>query len=115
MDEKVTRQTAFKRADALAQAVMAASRTWPAQERSLYSEIRQAALRTPALVAAAAARDTETASREALYKALEAACSAEYLLYLAAKRLPDTAGKLAALASEAREAIQDHIAAMRLG
>lgn len=117
MDQRVERQAAFRRADALAREVLAAGKTWPAHERAVYHDIRRAALETPALVAGALAREGEAAARSALEHALDTACRAEYLLRVAtSKLLPgnNTVARLSARASEAREAVQDHIAAMRL-
>ena len=112
MDERIEKQTVFKRADILARKVLAVSKSWPAQEKAVYNEIRRNALLLPGMTAAALLRGDDEAVRTGLERALETACNVEYLVGLAKAQAPD---ELRSLANEAREALTDHIAAMKLG
>lgn len=112
MDERIERQTVFKRADVLVRKVLAISKSWPAQEKAVFNEIRRNALLLPGMVAAALLRENEEAIQAGLERALEVACNVEYLVGLAKTQ---TAGEIKPLANEAREALTDHIAAMKLG
>ena len=112
MDERIRKQTVFKRADVLVRKVLAVSKSWPAQEKAVYNEIRRNALLLPGMVAAALLREDEETVRAGLERALEVACNAEYLVGLAKTQAATDIGPLA---NEAREALTDHIAAMKLG
>ena len=119
MDERIERQTAYKRAMTLARKVLSAGKNWPASSRGLYGELRQAAVELPAVVAAALLNEEEEATRAGLERALEVACRAEILLEICLGEgggpVSEPVAALRSLATEAREALADHLSAMKLG
>ena len=117
MDEQVEKQSAYKRALALAREVFSVGKGWPAGQKGLYTELRRAAADLPSAVAASLLRKDERAAREGLQKAIEIACRAEILLEIATGKggqANETLSKLRTLAGEARDALRDHMTAMDL-
>jgi len=110
------RVIAYVKADALARAVLAAGKSWPSQERGLYNFLRERSLRLPGIImAGVAAGERREDAQRFFSEALIAACEAEYAAAAAVSTVAGDAVKKAHEASsEAREAIQDHLAAMNL-
>jgi hypothetical protein len=124
------------KADALAKAVLAGARNWPAQEKTLIGSMKQNGLSLPGIVLAALILDhvPEDQSPNAvrgevsdlrqirrldsirlLSDALAAVCQVEEMANAAvALAIGEAAKKIHAAAVEAREALQDHLDALRL-
>jgi len=106
---------AYTKADAAVKAILAAGQSW-SHEKGVYQFARDNALRVPGLVHAGVASESRREeSVRLLTDALAVASAVEYALALGVSgSTGETIKKAADAATEAREAIQDHIDAMQL-
>ena len=110
------RVVAYVKSDLFAKSVTECGKNWPAQEQGIYSFLREHSLRLPGVVMAGViCEERRDESFKLFTDALVIACEAEYAA-IAGEGLAmgDSVKKVRAAATEAREAIQDHLDAMQL-
>jgi len=110
------RVIAYVKAEGFSKTIFSAGSSWPAQTKSLYDFLKDRALLLPGKVMAAIiSQGRQSESARLFSDALTLACDAEFAAGVAKKATPnDVVNKAFDAAVEAREAIQDHLAAMLL-
>jgi len=106
---------AYTKADAAVKAILAAGQSWT-HEKGVYLFARDNALRVPGLVLAGVVSESRREESVRLFTdALAVAAAVEYAMASGATTgASESIKKAADAATEAREAIQDHIDAMQL-
>jgi hypothetical protein len=109
------RAVAYTKADAAAKAILAAGQSW-SHEKGVYLFARDNALRLPGLVLAGVVSESRREeSVRLLMDALAVASAVEYAMGLGASgSTGETVKKALDAATEAREAVQDHLDAMQI-